>query len=395
MKPIEIFRAGRHASEIGIAQLDAIAQNYDARKHEAPITKGHPQDNAPAYGWIADVYRKGNSLFAIPRQIDGKFADEVHAGRYKKISASFYKPGAKANPSPASYALRHVGFLGAEVPAVKGMQPVVFDDSPDEYLSAELLTEGDKTMNLAERIGHAIIDAVRKVTGKTDHFAENELTTNQGVSKALEELAKAFRVTTEKPATNIESKDMSEREEELKRREQALEELAKAFRVTTEKPATNIESKDMSEREEELKRREQALEERETKAARASSEECVEGLIKAGKVLPAHKETVINLLERIKTTDTIVYSEDGNTVTKNAKDAVKALLGSLPVQVHFGEVATPEKQSAATAGFVAPDGYSIDPTRASMHAAAVSFQEQHGGADKTDYLTAAQAVQQH
>ena len=48
----------------------------------------------------------------------------VRAGRFKKVSASFYTPDSPHNPVPGVYYLRHVGFLGAQPPAVKGLAPV-------------------------------------------------------------------------------------------------------------------------------------------------------------------------------------------------------------------------------------------------------------------------------
>ena len=42
------------------------------------------------------------------------------------MSASFYLPHAAVNPTPGVYSLRHVGFLGAAVPAVAGPPPATF-----------------------------------------------------------------------------------------------------------------------------------------------------------------------------------------------------------------------------------------------------------------------------
>ncbi len=50
------------------------------------------------------------ALSATPRQVDPAFAEMVEAGRFKKISASFYAPSASGNPVPGTYYLRHVGF---------------------------------------------------------------------------------------------------------------------------------------------------------------------------------------------------------------------------------------------------------------------------------------------
>ena len=109
--------------------LKAAAQAYDPTRHEAPLVVGHPRHDLPAYGWVqslqysdgADGHEPG--LYALPAQVNPDFADMVAAGAFKKISASFYSPDAPNNPAPGQYYLRHVGFLGAQAPAVKGLQP--------------------------------------------------------------------------------------------------------------------------------------------------------------------------------------------------------------------------------------------------------------------------------
>lgn len=67
-----------------------------------------------------------DGLNAEPHQVDPEFAEMVNAGRFKKISASFYTPDAPNNPVPGVYYLRHVGFLGAQPPAVKGLKQAEF-----------------------------------------------------------------------------------------------------------------------------------------------------------------------------------------------------------------------------------------------------------------------------
>ena len=52
-------------------------------------------------------------------------------GKYKKISAAFYRPEHASNPSPGAFYLRHVGFLGAQPPIVKGLPTVQFADEAD------------------------------------------------------------------------------------------------------------------------------------------------------------------------------------------------------------------------------------------------------------------------
>lgn len=132
--PIHVFRAGRQTTaagaslEFGESDMANTAKAYDPALHEAPICVGHPKHDLPAYGWVGGVSCSGPSLYAQPRQVNPEFAEMVRAGAFKKISAAFYAPDSPANPVPGVYYLRHVAFLGAQPPAVKGLQPVEFAD---------------------------------------------------------------------------------------------------------------------------------------------------------------------------------------------------------------------------------------------------------------------------
>ena len=110
---IEIFRAGRHLDDAGVAHhfseadLDGMAASYSPALREAPLTVGHPKDNLPAYGWVKAVARTPAGTLAItPHQVEPQFAEMVQAGRFKKRSASFYPPGAPHNPTPGRWYLR-------------------------------------------------------------------------------------------------------------------------------------------------------------------------------------------------------------------------------------------------------------------------------------------------
>jgi len=141
-KPLQIFRAGKHTAMSGAelafseSDLAASAAAYDPSRAEAPIVVGHPTHDAPAYGWIKALVFADGGLEAEPDQVDPSFAEMVAAGRFKKISASFYPPASKNNPVPGVYYLRHVGFLGAMPPAVKGLRMPEFAEA-DEAITLE------------------------------------------------------------------------------------------------------------------------------------------------------------------------------------------------------------------------------------------------------------------
>lgn len=135
MPLIDIFRAGKRSDangndvDITTEQLQQTVANYDPTLHEAPLVIGHPEDNAPAWGWVKKLKLDGDTLQAAVDEIDPDFADLVKTGKYKKISASFYLPDSPHNPKKGVLSLRHVGFLGAMPPAVKGLAPVAFADN--------------------------------------------------------------------------------------------------------------------------------------------------------------------------------------------------------------------------------------------------------------------------
>ena len=132
-KWFEIFKSGTHTDSAGNVHtytdqdLDTIASNYNPQHDEAPLVIGHPKSNEPAYGWVGEVKRFGNSLFAKAKSIVPEFEQSIKDGLFKKRSIAL-------NPD---FSIRHIGFLGAVPPAVKGMQDLAFN-STDESLTIEI-----------------------------------------------------------------------------------------------------------------------------------------------------------------------------------------------------------------------------------------------------------------
>lgn len=145
LKPLHIFKPGRHTAmsgttlEFSADDLAATAAAYSPAKFEAPLVVGHPAVDAPAYGWVKALIATPD-LEAELHQVDAAFADLVKAGRFKKISASFFMPDAPNNPVPGVYYLRHVGFLGAAAPAVHGLRNPEFSDDETGIETIEFST---------------------------------------------------------------------------------------------------------------------------------------------------------------------------------------------------------------------------------------------------------------
>lgn len=149
-KPLEIFRTGTHQPMNGPPltfsenDLRKIAADYDASVSEAPIVVGHPTTDAPAYGWVEKLQVVGQVLMAIPKQVEPAFAELVNAGRYKRISASFFRPETPNNPLKGRWYLKHVGFLGAAAPAVSGLKTAAFGADESGVVTFGALDQGEE-----------------------------------------------------------------------------------------------------------------------------------------------------------------------------------------------------------------------------------------------------------
>jgi hypothetical protein len=145
---IEIFRAGDYSKGgkgvITSADLARVVRNYDPTYHEAPQTLGHRADDQPAYGWIDALTVDGDKLLARERQVDPAFAEARRAGKFKKRSAGFY-----CDENGQVMGLRHLAWLGAGIPEVKGLQDVAFNDRGSKFIEVDFgedETVADKTI---------------------------------------------------------------------------------------------------------------------------------------------------------------------------------------------------------------------------------------------------------
>lgn len=129
----EVFKTGTHTDSEGDTQewssddIQNIVKTYNERLTadpgaEAPIVKGHPETDDPAYGWVKSLKVDGDKIVAMA-ELSPEFADEVKNELYKKVSIALYP----------DMMLRHIGFLGAAQPAVKGLEPVKFGNADKGY----------------------------------------------------------------------------------------------------------------------------------------------------------------------------------------------------------------------------------------------------------------------
>ncbi|WP_319414409.1 peptidase [uncultured Cohaesibacter sp.] len=334
MKTFEIFRSGTHTTSKGQTlsfsqgDLDAIASGYNAETHQAPIVIGHPKQDAPAYGWVKSVSVRGDRLVVEPDQLNAEFADLVKDGAFKKVSAAFYAPKSAGNPTPGQYHLRHVGFLGAQPPAVKGLKPVEFDEGDAIIIE---FAEGD----LAFRNAWAFENLAGLFRRLRDYFIETtDLDTadkllpdwqigslEQGAADLRaegrnKEVAPAFS----EPQTEPKDDDMSGADE-------------------ARQAALDVREAELKEREAKQAARETEFSEAEQKRQSDEDAAFVADIVKAGR-LPIGLQATATALFAELGDEEITFSEGDAEVKSSPRTAFKEILEKLPVAMSTGEIAT-------------------------------------------------------
>lgn len=339
-RAIHIFRPGRHTSmqgatiDFGEGDLIATAKAYDPTRHEAPLVIGHPRADAPAWGWVGGLTADEGGLFATPRQLDPAFAEMVRAGRFKKVSASFYTPDSPHNPVPGVYYLRHVGFLGAQPPAVKGLAPV-----PVNFAEGDT-EEGCVSFDFAESPGllRWLADLFR---GLREYVVEKDGTEmadraipSYAVSGLQEMAAASAAQAAEIPAF---AENLTPPKE-------------KSMQKQETPPAENIDFAETKARADELERKVAYL----TGIARKErASRLVDKALADGRLTPAQSVGLADFMAGLDEEGTFDFAENGGKTTSMSPAAfMAAFLERLPKQVDFSE--------AAPGGEEAPDTSSND-----------------------------------
>jgi len=386
-KPIQIFKPGKHVAMNGEAlsfleaDLQATAAAYDPAKHEAPLVVGHPKHDDPAYGWVGELAFADGALDVEPVQVNPDFAELVAAGAFKKISASFYSPDSPSNPVPGVYYLRHVGFLGAQPPAVKGLRNPSFADAEEGVVEFSEWDEVDNASlwrSLREwfisKFGQDEADKV--IPGYQVKSLE------QGAQDELRKTQEGSSAGAGAPAASFIEKG-EEMTPEQKARMDALE--AENATLKTENESLKKTNAEFAEADAKVKES-QAKAKRD--AVHADNVAFAEGLVKSGKLLPASKDSTVALMDNLASQESAVeFGEGEGKQSSTPLEIYRKQLEASPVLVDFGEAAG-GGDVGGVVNFAAPSGYSVDADRLALHSKALAYQAQH----KTTYEVALAAV---
>lgn len=152
------------------ADIKEIRDSYDPSLFEASVVVGHQNDldairwgdRAPSYGDVKNLEISNGNLYAnvvlSPEMEDWLTRSPAP---YKYRSAAFYKSNSPYNPQKGKLYLRHIAILGANPPAIKGLEPMVRVYSERERNNPNysykdnlkiMLMDYDKDMNSFEEL---------------------------------------------------------------------------------------------------------------------------------------------------------------------------------------------------------------------------------------------------
>ncbi|MEG1201951.1 MAG: peptidase [Comamonas sp.] len=379
-KSLHIFKPGRwttisgEAIEFSEADLAASARAYNPKLHKAPIVVGHPKTDDPAVGWAKSLTASERGLYITPEKVNPAFAESVQAGSYGTISAKFYRPTDASNPVPGVWYLRHVGFLGAQPPSVKGLEEPEFAEDGDgvcfqegvEFGEWDAMTSAGLLRNLREWIlGRFGADEADKVLPNYEIRAL-ELGAQEEINKTRANESRSLIAVAEgaetAPATDPPP--------------------PKESTVTEEEAAQLREQNAALQRQNEDLVRTQA--DKDAKAKHEANVEFAECLVSEARIPSAQKGQVAALITQLETTPDVEFGEGEEK--KPLHQVLRDLLKGLPPSVAFGETATKNRADADQDDAAFAEG--ADPDRVAQHRRINAYARENG----MSYAAAAHAV---
>lgn len=310
--------------------LDKIVETYNNGKNDAPIVIGHPKSNAPAWGWIESLKRSGEYLLAKPKDLAPEFKEWVGKKMFKKVSMSIGSDGA----------LRHIGFLGAAAPAVKGLPDVSFTEA--EYSEFEFAEYGEMGVvagmfqNIREffieKFGKEVADKIIS-SWDVDYLRDSD-------KPAVKQGQPEFQEPDRKEDLTMSDKTFTEDEVKAKLKEEKSK-LEKDF------------SEQLSKKDEDLKSEKKKTADFEGSQRKKKIADFVEQMKKEGKLAPAEEKLGLNV-EFLETLDdqevhefTDSSGEGAGTKKETQLSRVMNYLENRGKVIEFSEIATEGKKAPA------------------------------------------------
>lgn len=350
MKPFRIFRPGKHRAACGTVveftedDLKRAVAAYSPALYAAPLVIGHPKTEDRAYGWAESLTYEDGHVVVHPDKVNPEFSELVEQGAYRNRSASWYMPDHPSNPSPGNLYPKHIGFLGAVPPALKGLGDVAFTEGaqpidfsaeahPDKVV--EFANAADDAWNLASMLS----STARMFRGLRDWMlAEKGAETADQLlpSWNIEDLERQALRQEEKARNTDPGLSYTEPTNPPQETSTMTPEEIAALKAENDRNKAAVAS---------FQERETAIAAAERMATVASIDASLEPHVKAGRLLPAHRKAVANFMADLADGNgadvaTIEFGEaaEGQPAPKLSPRAfMAAFLAGLPKAVDYAE----------------------------------------------------------
>lgn len=376
---VELFRAGKQRDSQGRerewseSDLEEMASSYNAiaGTHDAPILVGH--DGNTAYGWLKKAWVDNGILKGDLDNVDPKFAEAVNRKTYRKRSISIYPRDHADNPTPGKLNIRHLAYVG--IPAVKGLKDHDFGDSGKDFIEFDfgevpfygsawqaiaMLMSGmrdrlieDKGLEAANEVfPKDALEALQREASRSDSYITGE-TFFRAIEELYSQINQLARRLDDSPSLVMrgspaysEFKEMNLKQMmadkkvsavkgisptdlqaivsgEMDATDEQMQMIADALGVSVDelKPKKKAKSSDMSESELQAQIAALEAENKQLKTERETERvtNFVEGLVRDRKVLPADKQSTIELALAMPNETEMQFSEGTGTVSKTPR----------------------------------------------------------------------------
>ena len=147
----EIFSIGKwNGDEYSAADLDAMVDAFGKVGFRPPVKLGHSDaekflkdEGLPAAGWVENLRRVGDKLFADFKKVPGKIADLIKAGAWRTKSCEIYWD-IEDNGKKFPRVLKAVSLLGENIPAVSGLNDILALYTHKEGSPLHAYSDGDR-----------------------------------------------------------------------------------------------------------------------------------------------------------------------------------------------------------------------------------------------------------
>lgn len=103
--------------------IDEMVASFDPQRPPR-LTIGHVGPGAPAYGWGVRIKRVGDKIITGLGKLRNEVVDWLKHYHYNQVSIEVFDRDHPANPTPGLLNIYRIALLGAEPPAIPGLEPI-------------------------------------------------------------------------------------------------------------------------------------------------------------------------------------------------------------------------------------------------------------------------------